>query len=210
MGIAYQDLPCDKPPPPPPLPKKLIAKAPAPAPAEKAEEPRGTTRTTVRIATRRAGKRPPEQRFIGQTAPTPAPPPVHEDKPPESVAQAENLWGLSPEEIAALLEDRGNQCQGPCHARHPNFRKDAKRRLAAGKNGQSLSTGSGSGGGASQPKPAAQPTPKPAAQPAPKTTTKTTTTTKTDDAAAGEWRWGKCERTGSQRECSKGYATGAK
>ncbi|WP_170229725.1 HNH endonuclease [Polyangium fumosum] len=76
LGLAYQDLPCDKPPPPPPPPppEKIAAKEPDAAPAR---------RTTVRIETRtsairpceRPRNRPPDQRYLGQTAPTPAPAP---------------------------------------------------------------------------------------------------------------------------------------
>ncbi|WP_232379957.1 HNH endonuclease [Polyangium fumosum] len=74
LGLAYQDLPCDKPPPPPPPPEKIAAKEPEATPAK---------RTTVRIETRtsairpceRPRNRPPDQRYLGQTAPTPAPAP---------------------------------------------------------------------------------------------------------------------------------------
>ncbi|MDC0743290.1 hypothetical protein [Polyangium mundeleinium] len=72
LGLAYQDLPCDKPPPPPP--PKIAAKEPEAAPAK---------RTTVRTETRTSAIRPcerprngpPDSRFLGQTAPTPAPAP---------------------------------------------------------------------------------------------------------------------------------------
>ncbi|MDC3986680.1 HNH endonuclease [Polyangium jinanense] len=71
LGLAYQDLPCDKPPPPPPPPEKEV------------EKPSAEARTTVRTVTRtsairpcdRPRNRPPDQRFVGQTAPTPAPTP---------------------------------------------------------------------------------------------------------------------------------------
>ncbi|MDC0742038.1 HNH endonuclease [Polyangium mundeleinium] len=75
LGLAYQDLPCDKPPPPPPPPpEKIAAKEPEAEPAK---------RTTVRTETRTSAIRPcerprngpPDQRFLGQTAPTPAPAP---------------------------------------------------------------------------------------------------------------------------------------
>ncbi|TKC98828.1 HNH endonuclease [Polyangium fumosum] len=74
LGLAYQDLPCDKPPPPPAPPEKIAAKEPDAAPAR---------RTTVRIETRtsairpceRPRNRPPDPRLLGQTAPTPAPAP---------------------------------------------------------------------------------------------------------------------------------------
>ena len=74
LGLAYQDLPCDKPPPPPPPPEKIAAEKTEAAPAK---------RTTVRTETRTSAIRPcdrprngpPDPRFLGQTAPTPAPAP---------------------------------------------------------------------------------------------------------------------------------------
>ena len=74
LGIAYQDLPCDKPPPPPPPP-------PPEKVEEEAEKPSAEARTTVRTVTRTSTmrpcerSRPPDRRFLGQTAPMPAPAP---------------------------------------------------------------------------------------------------------------------------------------
>ncbi len=175
LGIAFQDLPCDKPPPPPPPPpppEEIAAKAPEAAPAK---------RPTVRTLVRREGKRPPDRRFIGQTAPAPEP------------APAGHGWNLSPEEVDALQDNRVKEClKGVCHARHQNFRKDWKHRIKL-HDGVSKSTGSGSGGAVPPPKPAALP-PKPAAkhapapQPAPKPAVKTTTksVSKPNGAAAGQ------------------------
>ncbi|MDI3282941.1 HNH endonuclease [Polyangium sp. 15x6] len=75
LGLAYQDLPCDKPPPPPPPPpEEIAAKAPEAAPAQSTTV-RTVTRTSAMRPCDRPGNRPPDQRFIGQTAPTPAPTP---------------------------------------------------------------------------------------------------------------------------------------
>ena len=73
LGLAYQDLPCDKPPPPPP-PVKIAAKEPEAGPAERTTI-RTVTRTSAMRPCDRPGNRPPDQRFIGQTAPSPAPTP---------------------------------------------------------------------------------------------------------------------------------------
>jgi hypothetical protein len=96
LGSKFDKLPCDKPPPPPPPPpppaKKIEAEGPTPAPAERAEKSGEEAHTTVRTVTRRSvtrpsdrpRSRPPDQRFIGQTAPTPAPTPGQKvpDPPP--------------------------------------------------------------------------------------------------------------------------------
>ncbi|MDC3984802.1 HNH endonuclease [Polyangium jinanense] len=74
LGLAYQDLPCDKPPPPPPPPEKIAAEEPEAGPA-KGTTVRTVTRTSAMRPCDRPGNRPPDQRFLGQTAPTPAPMP---------------------------------------------------------------------------------------------------------------------------------------
>ncbi|MDC3955821.1 hypothetical protein [Polyangium jinanense] len=71
LGLAYQDLPCDKPPPPP---EKIAAKEPEAGPA-KGTTVRTVTRTSAIKPCDRPRNRPPDQRFIGQMAPTPAPTP---------------------------------------------------------------------------------------------------------------------------------------
>ncbi|MDI1429801.1 HNH endonuclease [Polyangium sorediatum] len=77
LGLAYQDLPCDKPPPPPPSPpppEKIAAKESEATPSKRTTV-RTETRTSAIRPCERPRNRPPDQRFVGQTAPTPAPAP---------------------------------------------------------------------------------------------------------------------------------------
>ena len=191
LGIAFQHLPCDKPPPPPE--KKLAAKEkedgdkkdeiqeaerpkPLPRPIARCPEPgqarrrggsgaRTCTRTLMYASerSRQPSFRRVEEPPAAEPRPVEAPVPIDPSQVPPGEVRVYEDWRQTPEETALL--DRAQEClTGACHARHENFQPKGGKKPAGTHNGQSLSTGSGSGGGAGAPRPA------------PKTTTVKTTT----------------------------------
>ncbi len=110
LGLQFDKLPCDKPPPPPPPP-------PPPWKMEaKAEPPRKSAQTTVKTVARphsaQSRNARLDQRFIGQSYPTPAPTPgskAPEPPPPPGNTPAEQRANLTQMEAEAKAKRDGER-----------------------------------------------------------------------------------------------------